>query len=88
MAEKLVPIEGHLNTPFALYGGDKSRILTVVSLRVGRMLPGRGIPAVLTDGVEWYSAELEADPTERLPVAYAVNGYADRETAEIDALSR
>jgi hypothetical protein len=41
---------------------------------------------VLTDGNEWYSAEVVWKGTAF--VAYAVNGYADRETAEVDTLSR
>ena len=61
-----------------------------------------GYIAVLTDGVEWFSAELINDPEEwtrihsgisqlaisHLAVAAAVNGYADEATARRDAEKR
>lgn len=76
-----------LSTPFALHCADHSRILTITHLGQERISHG-GVPAVLTDGAEWYSAELQIEAGEYLPVAYAVNGYADRATAIRNAESR
>ena len=57
------------------------------------MLPGadalgEGQDHVLTDGEEWYSAEVVFDGKAPGFIAYAVNGYEDRAEAETDALKR
>jgi len=76
-----------LSTPFALHCADHSRILTITHLGQERISHG-GVPAVLTDGAGWYSAELLIEADEYLPVAYAVNGYPDEGSAIRDAERR
>jgi hypothetical protein len=75
------------NTPYALHGANKLRILTIVEMADEKILYG-GIPALLTDGAGWYSAELMAEDNERLLIAYAVNGYKDKGEARRDAERR
>jgi hypothetical protein len=83
---KLVKAEG-MATPFALHIANKHKILTIVEMGTGKIKHG-GIPAVLTDGVSWFSAELIEDPTEALYVAAAVNMYGDKNTARRQAEGR
>ncbi len=73
--------------PFALHGANKNRILTIIAMADSKLLYG-GIPAVLTDGVDFYSGELFDDPDERLFVVHAVNGYSDKTEAWRDAERR
>lgn len=75
----------------ARFNGPAGRPLTIVSEVVPFQGAGHGSIAVLTDGEEWYSAEVVFDGTlargHRF-IAYAVNGYAARSEAERDALQR
>jgi hypothetical protein len=87
MKAKLIPVDKNVSAPYARHIGNKELILKVVEMS-SQNLPYGGCPAILTDGVGWFSAELEVDPNEELLVAMAVNGYADEETARCDAESR
>jgi alpha-L-fucosidase len=71
--------------PVSATYGSQGRTLIIVARGIGPTFAG-AVPALLTDGVDWYSAELEIDGGQA--IAYAVNGYADRNTAERDAASR
>lgn len=83
---KVKPVQG-VDLPFALHIANKSKILTIVEMG-GRKLQMGGIPAVLTDGVHWYSGELIEDPDEVLYVVGAVNMYGSKNTARRDAERR
>ncbi len=75
------------STPFALHCANHSRIVTILRLGQERINHG-GVPAVLTDGAGFYSAELMIVHDEYLPVAFAVNGYPDEGSAIRDAERR
>ncbi len=86
---KVLPVsrETEDTLPLALHGANKNLILTIIGMAQGKVLYG-GVPAVLTDGVGFYSGELFDDPTERLYVVHSVNGYADKTEAWRDAERR
>ena len=79
----LYPIEAGF--PGRASYGVGGRSLSVVSRGLIPTFTGT-IPAVLTDGESWYSAELEI--SEGRAIAWAINGYEDQATAEIDAARR
>ncbi len=73
----------------ARYNGPAGRELTITAeSSLPPVNPAHGLPAVLTDGTDWYSAEIVYDYKGSTFIAYAVNGYADEATARIDAEAR
>lgn len=85
---RLIPVpEGRGWLPYALHIANRNLVLTIV-LVGEKKVPMGGWPAVLTDGVGWFSAELVEVPNERLFVAAAVNGYGDKATAQQNAEAR
>lgn len=92
MTEGLIPSHGT-----ARFNGPAGRPLTIVAEATPFLGHGHGSIAVLTDeDGQWYSAEVVYDgriytgpgKPDGAFIAYAVNGYEDRTTAERDALHR
>jgi len=81
MRRGLVPSKGT-----AYFNGPRGRPLDIVAEVQPFLGHGHASIALLTDGDEWYSAEVVF--TGQAYIAYAVNGYSDRFSAEEDALKR
>lgn len=73
----------------ARYNGPAGRTLAIVAeSSLPPTDPAHGLPAVLTDGTDWYSAEIVYDYKGSTFIAYAVNGYEYESEARRDAESR
>lgn len=82
--KNLIPSSGT-----AHFNGPEGRPLTIVAEATPFLGHGHGSPSVLTDEYGgWYSAEVVFDGKSNRFIAYAVNGYSERTTAERDVLRR
>jgi hypothetical protein len=72
---------------YALHIANKNIILTIVEMGYEKINLG-GLPALLTDGVRWYAAELIEQPGEAVYVAAAVDMFDEKSTARMSLMKR